>query len=174
EGVDITEKARLMIDIMVLAFWSDASRVATFMYGNSVSNRNFSFIEGVNGGHHSISHHKNDPRQMDQYEKIGRWHIEQYAYMLNKLDSIQEGNGTLLDNSMVLFGSGLRDGNRHSPFDLPIVLGGRGGNKLNTGQNLYYEKETPLSNLYMTMLTAMNIEVDQFADSTGAFCELFV
>ncbi len=174
EGVDITEKARLMIDIMVLAFWSDASRIATFMYGNSVSNRNFSFLDGVHGGHHAISHHKNDPRQMDQYEIIGRWHIEQYAYMLERLNDIKEGNGTLLDNSMILFGSGLRDGNRHSPYDLPIVLGGLGGNKLASGQNLYFDQETPLANLYMTMLTAMDIEVDTFADSTGPFCELLI
>ena len=174
EGVDITEKVRLMIDIMVLAFWSDASRVATFMFGNSVSQRNFSFLDGVNGNHHSISHHKDDPRQMDQYEIISRWHIEQYAYMLKRLDAIKEGDGTLLDHSMILFGSGLRDGNRHSPYDLPIVLGGKGGFKLNTGQNLYYPQETPLANLYHTMLTAMNIEVDQFADSEGPICELLV
>ncbi len=174
EGVDVTEKVRLMIDIMVLAFWSDASRVATFMFGNSVSQRNFSFLEGVNGNHHSISHHKNDPRQMAQYEIISRWHIEQYAYMLDRLDSIQEGDGTLLDYSMVLFGSGLRDGNRHSPYDLPIVLGGSGGYALQTGQNLQYPDETPLANLYHTLLTAMNIEVGHFADSHSTMTELLV
>ncbi len=174
EGVDITEKVRLMIDIMVLAFWSDASRIATFMFGNSVSQRNFSFLEGVNGNHHSISHHKDDPRQLAQYEIISRWHIDQYAYMLKRLDAIKEGDGTLLDHSMVLFGSGLRDGNRHSPFDLPIVLGGKGGNKLKTGQYLRYEGDRPLANLYHTMLTAMNIEVDQFADSEGPLCELLL
>ncbi len=174
EGVDVTEKTRLMIDIMVLAFWSDATRVATFMFGNSVSQRNYSFIDGVTENHHSVSHHKNDPRLMDQYERINRWHIEQYAYMLERLESIKEGDKTLLDNSMILFGSGLRDGNRHSPYDLPIVLGGRGGGKLKSGMNLRYEDETPLANLYHTMLTAMEIEVDGFGDSTGPFCELLV
>ena len=174
EGVDITEKVRLMIDIMVLAFWSDASRVATFMFGNSVSQRNFSFLDGVNGNHHSISHHKDDPRQLAQYEIITRWHIEQYAYMLERLDSIDEGDATLLDNSMILFGSGLRDGNRHSPYDLPIVLGGTGGHTLKTGQYLHYDGDRPLANLYHTMLTAMGIEINQFADSEGPLCELLI
>ena len=174
EGVDITEKVRLMLDIIVLAFWSDASRVATFMFGNSVSQRNFSFLEGVNGNHHSISHHKNDPRQMVQYEIISRWHIAQYAYLLERLNGIKEGNGTLLDQSMVLFGSGLRDGNRHSPYDLPIVLGGSGGNRLKTGQNLYYEGDQPLANLYLTMLHAMQIKQEQFADSEGVLSEILV
>ncbi|NND07155.1 MAG: DUF1552 domain-containing protein [Saprospiraceae bacterium] len=174
EGIDITEKTRLMIDIMVLAFWSDASRIATFMFGNSVSGRNFSFLEGVSGNHHSISHHKNDPRQMDQYEKINIWHTEQYAYMLQRLDAIKEEDGTLLDNSMILLGSGLRDGNRHSPYDLPIVLAGSGGGKLKTGQYMRYEADAPLANLHHTMLYAMDIDVPQFADSTGPFCELLV
>ena len=172
EGVDITEKTRLMLDIIVLAFWSDASRLATFMFGNSVSNRNFSFLEGVNGVHHSISHHTEDSRLLDQYEKINHWHIEQYGYLLNKLSAIKEGDGNLLDNSMILFGSGLRDGNRHSPYDLPIVLAGRGGGKLKTGQNLRFAEETPLANLYLTMLASMNIEVDQFGDSTGTLTEI--
>ncbi len=174
EGVDVTEKARLMMDIMVLAFWSDASRVATFMLGNSASNRNFSFLEGVHDTHHAVSHHKSDPRQLDQYERINRWHIEQYAYLLEKLDSIKEGDHTLLDNSMILFGSGLRDGMRHSPRDLPIVLGGSGGGKLISGHNVRYEDDTPLANLYHTMLTAMDIQVDRFGDSSGELCELMI
>ncbi|MBX2815721.1 MAG: DUF1552 domain-containing protein [Saprospiraceae bacterium] len=174
QGVDVTEKVRLMIDIMVLAFWSDASRVATFMFGNSVSQRNFSFLEGVHDAHHSVSHHNKDPRMLDQYIKITRWHIEQYTYMLERLDSIKEGDGTLLDSSMVLFGSGLSDGDRHSPYDLPIVLGGSGGHKLHTGQHLQYESKTPLSNLYRTMLNAMDIPVESFADSERSFSELLV
>ena len=174
EGVDITEKAKLMLDIIVLSFWSDASRVVTFMFGNSVSNRNFSFLEGVKGAHHSISHHKNDPRQMAQYEIINRWHVQQYAYLLERLEAIEEGDHTLLDNSMILLGSGLRDGNRHSPYDLPIILGGSGAGKIKSGQNLRLENETPLANLYHTLLTAMEIEVDHFADSTGTLGEILV
>lgn len=166
-GVDVTEKTRLMMDIMALAFWSDASRVTTFMFGNSVSNRNFSFLDGVKGNHHSISHHMDKPEFLEEYTIITQWHIEQYAYFLNKLKSIKEGDKTLLENSMIVFNSDLRDGNRHAPRNLPVIVAGQGGGKIKTGQNLIYEKETPLANLYMTMLHAMNIEQKQFGDSTG-------
>lgn len=167
-GMDVTEKTRLMLDIIVLAFWSDASRFATFMFGNSVSGRNFSFLDGVSGGHHAISHHKDDPRQLAQYEIINRWHIEQYAYLIDRLKSIPDGDGTLLDNSAVLFGSGLRDGNRHSPVNLPILLSGTAGGVLQTGQHLKFEKKTPLANLYQSMLHAWDVHDVPFGDNTGA------
>ena len=166
-GVDVTEKTHLMMDIMALAFWSDASRVTTFMFGNSVSNRNFSFLEGVKGNHHSISHHMDKPEFLEEYTRITQWHIEQFAYFLGKLKNIKEGDKTLLENSMVVFNSDLRDGNRHSPRNLPVILAGQGGGRIKTGQNLAYAKETPLANLYMSMLHAMNIEQKQFGDSTG-------
>jgi hypothetical protein len=166
-GVDVTQKTRLMMDIMALAFWSDASRVSTFMFGNSVSNRDFSFLEGVKGNHHNISHHMDKKELMEEYARIATWHVEQYAYLLGKLKSIKEGDKTLLENSMVVFASDLRDGNRHSPRNLPILLGGQGGGKIKTGQNLIFDKETPLANLYLTMLQAMNIDQSEFGDSTG-------
>lgn len=166
-GVDVTEKTRLMLDIMALAFWSDATRVETFMFGNSVSNRNFSFLEGVSGAHHSISHHMDDPRRMEEYARITTWHVAQYAYLLEKLKSIKEGDGTLLDNSLITFCSGLRDGNRHSPRNIPVVVGGKAGGRIKTGQHLVFDKNTPLANLYLSMLHAQNIEVDSFGDSTG-------
>ena len=173
-GVDVTEKTRLMLDIMTLAFWSDASRVSTFMFGNSVSNRNFTFLDGVHGNHHSISHHMDKPEMLEEYVRITAWHVEQYAYFLNKLKSIKEGDKTLLDNSMVVFSSDLRDGNRHSPKDLPIIFGGKGGGKIKTGQNLIFEKDTPLANLYVTMLQSMNIEESRFGDSTGTLSAITV
>lgn len=173
-GVDVTEKTRLMMDIMALAFWSDATRVTTFMFGNSVSNRNFSFLEGVHGNHHSISHHMEKEETLEEYIRITAWHVEQYAYFLNKLKSIKEGDNTLLDNSMVMFMSDLRDGNRHSPRNLPVIVGGRGGGKLKTGQNLIFEKDTPLANLYMTMLETLNIEESSFGDSTGTLSSIRV
>ena len=172
-GVDITPKVQLMFDIMALAFWSDATRVSTFMFGNSVSGRNFSFLEGVSGSHHGVSHHKNDPRLMTQYEAISHWHIEQYGYFLQRLAAIREGNHSLLDNSMILFGSGLRDGNRHSPVNLPIVIAGSGGGALNTGRYLTFEKETPLANLYQSMMQVMGMPKQDFADSTGELSELY-
>jgi hypothetical protein len=171
-GVDITEKTRLMMDIMALAFWSDASRVTTFMFGNSVSDRNFSFLEGVRGNHHSISHHMEKAEALEEYIRITAWHLEQYAYFLEKLRGIKEGDKTLLDNSMILFTSDLRDGNRHSPRNLPIVLAGKGGGKIKTGQNITFEKETPLANLYLTMLNVLNIEQEKFGDSTKVLSEI--
>jgi hypothetical protein len=166
-AVDHTEQVRLMLDIMVLAFWTDSTRVATFMFGNEVSGRNFAFLPGVTGGHHQTSHHENDTAKLEEYKRIGIWHLQQYAYMLERMKNIQEGEGTLLDNAMVLFGSGMKDGNAHSPFNLPLVLGGRGGKTLATGRHLVYEKKTPLCNLYVGMLNRMGVPVAQFGDSTG-------
>ena len=172
-GQDITEKVRLMLDIMVLAFWSDASRVGSFMFGNAASGRNFSFLEGVRGSFHSISHHQDDPRRMLQYELINKWHIEQVAYFLERLKSTKEGDSNLLDNSMVMFGSGLRNGNRHAEENLPIILAGGGGGQIKTGRHLILEEETPLANLYMTMGQIMGVDLDCFADGTSIVSEVY-
>ena len=162
------EHVKLMMDMIALAFQTDTTRVCTFMFNNEVSNQNFSFVEGVTGGHHSISHHQNREEQLKQYQLINQWHVAQYAYLLGKLKSIKEGDGTLLDNSMVLFGSGLRDGNTHNPVNLPIILGGRGGGRIATGQHIMYPEHTPLSNLYVSILDAFGAPVERFADSTGS------
>ena len=111
QRIDHTEHARLMLDLIALAFWTDSTRVATFMFGNAVSGKNFSFLDGVSGSHHSISHHKGDQKQLDQYQRINTWHSAQLAYLLKAMKSLPEGNANVLDNSMVLFGSGIRDGN---------------------------------------------------------------
>lgn len=166
-GVDITEKVELMMDINALALWCDASRISTFMFGNSVSNRNFSFLPGVDGGHHSISHHRGHPNSIEMYGKINVWHSEKFAYFLNRLSTMPEGEHSVLDNSMVIYGSSLRDGDRHAASNLPIVIAGKGSGKLRTGQNLIYEKDTPLANLYLTLLQSMGIQSEQFGDSTG-------
>ncbi len=167
-----TEHVRLMLDIMALAFWTDATRISTFMFGNAVSGRSFAFLGDGFGGHHQTSHHENKPEKLDQYQRINTWHLEQYAYFLSKLKSIREGEGTLLDQSMILFGAGMRDGNAHNPHDLPIVLAGRGGGKLATGRHLTYDKNTPLTNLYRSMLAKMGTPVEHFADSTGELAGL--
>ena len=169
EGVpkEHAEHVRLMMDLMVLAFQTDATRVCTFMFGNSVSNKNFSFIDGVDGAHHSISHHQKDKDKLRQYQLINQWHVEQYGYLLERLKQIKEGEQTLLDNSMILFGSGLSDGDRHDPHNLPVILGGRGGGRIKTGFHNVYGKDTPLANLYVSMLDAFGAPVERFADSTG-------
>ena len=171
-GVDITTKVRLMMDINALALWSDATRVTSFMFGNSVSNRNFSFLDGVTGNHHTISHHRDNANLLDMYGRINHWHSEQLAYFLSRLSSMKEGESNLLDQSMVLFGSSLRDGNRHRPTNLPIVVAGKAGGSLKTGQNLSFEKETPLANLYVAMLQAFDVPVTSFGDSTNVLSEV--
>ena len=164
---DHAEHVRLMLDMIALAFQSDTTRISTFMFGNAVSGQNFRFLDGVTNTHHETSHHTKDPEKLKQYHLINRWHIEQYAYLLRKLKGMKEGEGTVLDNSMILFGSALSDGNSHNPHKLPLVLGGRGGGRVATGQHLVFPEDTPAANLYVSMLAAFGTPVERFADSTG-------
>lgn len=164
---DHQEHVRLMLDMIAVAFQTDTTRVATFMFGNAVSNVSFRFLEGVSAGHHDVSHHQNDPDKLRQYQLISQWHVEQYAYLLNRLKSMREGESTVLDHSMVLFASALSDGNKHDPHRLPIVLAGSAGGRINTGQHLCYAEDTPLANLYVSLLDAFGNPVERFADSTG-------
>jgi hypothetical protein len=172
DGLNHTPRVRLMLDIMLLAFWTDMTRISTFMFGNSVSGRNFSFLDGVKGGHHDFSHHENNQDKINQYALISTWHIEQYAYLIDKMRQIKEGNGTLLDNSMIMFFSGFKDGNSHNPHNLPIVLAGKGGNTINTGRHIRFNKDTPLANLYGEIAIRMGLQLDKFADSTAPLKEL--
>ena len=164
---DHAEHCRLMLDMMALAFQTDTTRVSTLMFGNSVSNVSFRWLEGVSAGHHDVSHHQNEESKLTQYQLINEWHIAQFAYLLNRLKSMQEGESTVLDNSMVLFSSALCDGNKHDPHKLPLVLGGRGGGRIDSGQHLVYGEDSPLANLYVSMLDAFGAPVERFADSTG-------
>jgi Protein of unknown function (DUF1552) len=161
------ELVRLMLDMIVLAYWTDSTRISTFMFANDVSGRNFSFIDGVRESHHETSHHANQQVKIEQYQKIVRWHVEQFVYLCKRLRDIQEGERTLLDNSMIMFGSSFSDGNRHDPNNLPIMLGGSGGGRLQSGQHLENGRNTPLCNLYVSMLDCMGIQLPRFGDSTG-------
>lgn len=164
---DFREHIQIMLDLMVLAFQSDATRVSSFMFANDVSGRNFSFLEGVSGGHHELSHHENNESKIAQYQRINRWHTEQFANLLRKLKSIPEGDSTLLEHCMIVFGSSMSDGNRHDPDNLPILVGGKGGGTLQTGQHVAVNGMVPLCNLYLTMLQKMGFEDSQFGDSNG-------
>jgi hypothetical protein len=164
--IDPPELVRLMLDMIVLAFWTDTTRNATFLFANDVSPRNFSFLDGVKENHHSSSHHENKEAKIDAYKKITRWHVEQFTYLLTKLKGIKEGDRTLLDNSMIMCGSSLSDGNRHDPNNLPILLGGKGGGRIRSGQHIASPKNTPLCNLYVSMLDCMGVPVPRFGDST--------
>lgn len=164
---DFADCTRLMMDMIALAFRTDTTRIATFMFGNEVTNQNFSFLPGISSGHHDISHHQSDAEKLAQYQLIGQWHIEQYAYLLSKLREIKEGDTNVLDQSMILFGAGIRDGDKHDPHNLPIVVAGKAGGRLAGGQHLSYAEDTPLANLYLSMLDAFDTPVERFADSTG-------
>ncbi|MFM8476431.1 MAG: DUF1552 domain-containing protein [Planctomycetaceae bacterium] len=164
---DFREHITLMLDLLVLAFRTDSTRVASMMFANDVSGRNFSFLDGVTGSHHELSHHEHNAGKIGQYEAINRWHVAQFAELLKKLRDIPERDGSLLDNCMILFGSSISDGNRHDPDNLPILLGGSGGGSIPTGQHLASKGQTPLCNLYTSILDRMQIPVEQFGDSTG-------
>lgn len=169
EPGDHQEHVRLMLDLIALAFWTDSTRVGTFMFANDVSGKNFGkLIPGADGGHHEFSHHQDQSKKSEPYTKINRWHNEQLAYLMDKLAAIKEGERTLLDNSMVLFGSSMSDGNRHDPANLPVLLAGSGGGKLKPGRHIASPKGTPLCNLYVSMLDHMGTPVEKFGDSTGA------
>ena len=158
---------KLMMDIMVLALWSDATRIGTFMTADAQTNEDLSFIPGMRGGMHGVSHHAEDPARKKQYESCVTWHVEQVAYFLKKLKGLDEGGTSLLDNSMVMFGGGIKCGNLHLEHDLPVALAGGGKGTLKQGRRLRFPKETPLCNLYLSMLHRMGIEETSFGDSSG-------
>ncbi|MDB6071433.1 MAG: hypothetical protein JWL81_2604 [Verrucomicrobiales bacterium] len=164
--LDHTEHARLMLDLIAMSFWSDNTRAATFMFGIDVSSKNFSFLPGVSESHHESSHHSDKPEKLEQYARINLWHMEQYAYLLDRLKSMKEGEGSVLDNSMIMFGSSLRNGNAHQWQNLPIVLAGRGGNLRPSG-HVVNSAGTPLCNLYLSLLQRSGLQLDRFGDSTA-------
>ena len=161
------EHLKLMLDIMVLALWSDTTRIGSVMTADAQTNEDYSFLEGVKGGFHSISHHSDEPVRRKQYETCVTWHVAQIAYFLNKMKSLDEGGKSLLDNSMVMFGCGIKCGNRHLEEDLPIAIAGGGKGTLRGGRRLRFAKKTPLCNLYLSMLHRMGIDEESFGDSTG-------
>ena len=161
------EHARLMCDMMVLAFQSDVTRVCTFMLANEASNRSYRNL-GVSEGHHNLSHHQGDAAKQKQIREINRFHVQQLAYVLGRLRAIPEGEGTLLDHCMIVYGGGLADGNQHDHANLPLILAGRGGGALQPGRHLRYAAETPMANLLVALLQRAGVKTDSFGDSTGA------
>ncbi len=160
------EHCRLMFDLLALAYQTDLTRVSTFMFGKEVSGRSFPEI-GVPGGHHSYSHHQNNPENLAMLAKINTHHIRQFAYFLEKLQSTPDGDGSLLDHSLFVYGSGISDGNLHFHLDLPTLLVGGGAGHVKGGRHLRYSSDTPLTNLHMTVLDKIGLPVETFGDSTG-------
>jgi hypothetical protein len=163
---DYEQHIRLIYDLMVLAFQGDVTRISTFMYANEGSNKSYEFLS-VPEGHHDLSHHGNDAKKHEKIKKINRFHITQLAYFLGKLKATREGEGTLLDHAMIVYGSGISDGDRHNHDDLPILLAGKGSGTIRSGRHVKLDKSTPLNNLYLAMLDRMGAPVDRLGDSTG-------
>jgi hypothetical protein len=163
-----------MADLMVLAFQTDLTRVATFPFANEGSNRQYKMIE-VAEGHHDLSHHGGDGKKLEKIAKINKFHMEQFAYMLGKMKAVKESDGSsLLDNVMIMYGSGNGDGNRHNHDDLPILLVGKGGGTLESGRSLVFPRrsDTPLTNLYLALFERMGAPAKKFGDSTGVLTEI--
>ncbi len=163
---NLTEHFRLVSDLMALALQTDVTRVISCMFAREGSNQQYRHIN-VSGGHHELTHHGNNQQNITKVRQINTYHIEQFAYFLGKLRSIREGEGTLLDNCMIAYGSALADGNRHTHHDLPILLAGKGGGTVRTGRHIRYRRETPLNNLWLAMLDRFGAPTDRLGDSTG-------
>lgn len=168
---DFQEHMHLMYEIMVLAFQTDVTRISTLMLGNAGSNRSYKMV-GVNEGHHQLSHHRNEEGSMEKIRKIDGFLAKGFAYFLKKLKSVAEGDGNLLDHSMIVYGSGISDANRHSHHDLPIVVAGKANGSIDTGRHIDLGKEVPLNNLFLSMLDRMDAGITTIGDSSGRLKEL--
>jgi len=164
---DFAEHFKLMTDMITVAFQADLTRVLTFLVTREGTSRAYREI-GIADGHHPLTHHRNEPEMMEKVCQINTYHMKQFAAWVEKLKSIKEGDSTILDNSMIVYGAGLADGNRHSHEDLPTLIAGHGGdNFIKGGRRFVYRKETPMSNLFLTMMDRMGARADHFGDSTG-------
>ena len=168
EGIpkDREQHMHLMLDLLTLAFQTDTTRVATYIIAHDGDNRPYPAV-GVAEGHHDLSHHGNDETKKQKIAKINRFHATQFAYFLEKLKSVREGEGTLLDNCMIVYGGGISDGNAHNHDNLPILLAGKGGGTLRAGRHVRFSKETPMTNLYLSMLDKLGVPAERVGDSTG-------
>jgi hypothetical protein len=168
---EFSEYVKLMYDLQVAAFQADLTRVATMVVGREGSLRVYPEI-GVPDSHHPLTHHRNNPEWIEKVVKINRFHVELLAYFLGKLKATPDGDGTLLDHVMIVYGSGISDGNRHTHEDLPILLAGRGGGTLQPGRHLTYPNGTCLTNLYAALLDRMGVHPKSIGDSTGEVAHL--
>lgn len=155
-----------MLDLTVLALQTDTTRIISCMFANGGSDRTFHWL-GVSESHHSMSHHERKPDRLEGLLRADRFYAEQFGYLVRKLKAIREGEGTLLDHTMLAYGGSLRDGNKHEHHDLPILIAGNGGGAFKTGRNIKFAPETPMANLFLPMLDRMGIHEPRFGDSNG-------
>ena len=157
---------RLMFDLQVLAFQSDITRITTLMFAGERSGRSYPQA-GVPDSHHSVSHHDNTPEKLAKVARIDTFHVQQLAYFLGKLHDTPDGDGTLLDNSMLMYGAGISNGNVHDHSPLPVLLCGGGAGKLEGGRHIAYKNEPPLSNVLRSVLDQVDVHIDRLGESTG-------
>ncbi len=163
---DFADHARLMYDLQALAFQADLTRVATMVVGREGSVRTYEEI-GVPEPHHPLSHHRNVEESLAKLTKINTYHIELFAHFLNRLKTTRDGDGTLLDHSMIVYGCGISDSNRHTHEDLPVLVAGGGGGKLKGNRHVRVAEATPITNLYLGLLDRMDVRAEKMGDSTG-------
>ena len=168
---DFAEHSRLMFDLMAIAFQTDMTRVITVLLAIEQSPRNYPEI-GITEGHHGLTHHQGDKAKIEKVTRINEYHVRQFTHLLDRLKATPDGDGTLLDHSMIVYGSGLADGNQHQHHNLPTVIAGRGCGTLKPGRHVRYRDETPMANLFVSMLDRMGVPVDTVGDSTGKLSEL--
>ena len=163
---DFVEHARLMFDMLALAYQTDLTRVSTFMIGREVSSRPYPEI-GIPDSHHPLSHHENDPGKLDDLGRLNRYHVEQFRHLVEKLAATPDGDGSLLDQSVLVYGAGISDSNTHFHDNLPIALVGGAAAGLKGGRHIRYPEKTPVTNLWMTLLDKQGVPSEQIGDSTG-------
>jgi hypothetical protein len=163
---DFAEHFKLMTGMLTIAFQADLTRVATFLVTREGSSRAYREI-GISDGHHPLTHHRNQAELMDKVSEINLYHVQQFAKWVEVLKGLQEPGGSILDNSMIVYGAGLSDGNAHLHSDLPTVIAGRGGNFIKSGRRIVFRRETPMCNLFLTMMDRMGCRMEHFGDSTG-------
>jgi hypothetical protein len=154
-----------MVDLLALAYQTDLTRISTFMMGKEVSNRAYPEV-GVSDSHHPASHHQDDPGKLELLAKINEYHVQQFAHLVKKLAATPEGDGTMLDSTLFLYGTAISDSNTHFHDDLPIALVGGRGTGIKSGRYIRYAKQ-PLSNLHIAILEKLGVSVDKLGDSTG-------
>ena len=163
---DFSEHFKLMSDMVTIAFQADQTRIVTFLMTREGSSRPYRELD-IPDGHHPLTHHRNLPDLMEKVRKINEYHVRQFTGFIEKMKATKEGDGTLLDNSMIVYGAGLSDGNAHLHEDLPTIIAGKGGNYFKTGRRVVVRRETPMCNLFLTMMDRMGVHTEKFGDSTG-------
>ena len=160
------EHTKLMFDLQLLAYRADITRVFTMIMARELSSRTYPNI-GVPEQHHPVSHHRNDPELIAKKARIDTYHVQLLTYFLQKLQATPDGDGSLLDHSLILYGGGMGNGNLHRHFDLPCLLAGKLGGKFQTGRHIVYPENTPMTNLLLTILDKVGVRLEKLGDSTG-------